>query len=97
MFSVNMSLQSMSETVLENIKRANIRHEDMMAVNNHLRNAGRSTKAELILPLPGETKESFIEGLNKVLESNASSITIYTLMMLEGTEFKNPSFRKKHE
>ena len=28
MFSVNMSLQSMSETVLANIKRANIRHED---------------------------------------------------------------------
>ena len=97
MFSVNMSLQSMSETVLENIKRANIRHEDMMAINNHLRNAGRSTKAELILPLPGETKKSFIEGLNTVLESNASSITIYTLMMLEGTEFKNPSFRNKHE
>ena len=31
MFSVNMSLQSMSETVLANIKRANIRHEDMIA------------------------------------------------------------------
>jgi Coproporphyrinogen III oxidase and related Fe-S oxidoreductases len=97
MFSVNMSLQSMSETVLKNIKRSNIRHQDMMAVNNHLRNAGRSTKAELILPLPGETKKSFIEGLNSVLESSASSITIYTLMMLEGTEFKNPGFRKKHE
>ncbi len=97
MFSVNMSLQSMSETVLSNIKRSNIRHSDMIAVNNHLRQAGRSTKAELILPLPGETKESFIEGLNTVLESSASSITIYTLMMLEGTEFKNPAFRKKHD
>ncbi len=97
MFSVNMSLQSMSETVLSNIKRANIRHEDMIAVNNHLRQAGRSTKAELILPLPGETKASFIEGLNKVLDSSASSITIYTLMMLEGTEFKNPAFREKHQ
>ena len=97
MFSVNMSLQSMSETVLSNIRRSNIRHSDMIAVNNHLRQAGRSTKAELILPLPGETKNSFIEGLNTVLESSASSITIYTLMMLEGTEFKNPAFRKKHD
>ena len=97
MFSVNMSLQSMSETVLSNIRRSNIRHEDMMAVNNHLRAAGRSTKAELILPLPGETKESFIEGLNKVLDSNASSVTIYTLMMLYGTEFKRPDFREKYK
>ena len=95
MFSVNMSLQSMSETVLANIRRSNIRHEDMIAVNNHLREAGRSTKAELILPLPGETKKSFLEGLNKVLESNASSVTIYTLMMLQGTEFKTPTFRQK--
>ena len=62
MFSVNMSLQSMSETVLANIKRANIRHEDMIAVNNHLREAGRSTKAELILPLPGETKKILYRG-----------------------------------
>jgi len=97
MFSVNMSLQSMNETVLANIRRSNIRHEDMIAVNNHLRAAGRSTKAELILPLPGETKSSFIEGLNTVLDSKASSVTIYTLMMLHGTEFKSPEFRKKFE
>ncbi len=97
MFSVNMSLQSMSETVLENIKRSNIRHEDMIAVNNHLRAAGRSTKAELIVPLPGETKKSFIDGLNTVLDSNASSVTIYTLMMLHGTEFKTPAFREKYQ
>jgi radical SAM superfamily enzyme YgiQ (UPF0313 family) len=97
MFSVNMSLQSMSETVLENISRANIRHSDMIAVNNHLRAAGRSTKAELIVPLPGETKKSFIDGLNIVIDSSASDITIYTLMMLHGTEFKTPAYREKHE
>ena len=57
---------------------------------------GRSTKAELIMPLPGETKETFVKGLNNVLNSRASSVTIYTLMMLHGTEFKNPDFRKKY-
>ena len=67
----------------------------MIEVNNKLRADGRSTKAELIIPLPGETKNSFINGLNTVLESNASSVTIYTLMMLYGTEFKNSDYRKK--
>ena len=94
MFSVNMSLQSMNMDTLKNIKRANIRQEDIIAVNKHLRAAGRSTKAELIVPLPGETKESFIEGLDIVLEANASTVTIYTLMMLYGTDFKNPKYRK---
>ncbi len=94
MFSVNMSLQSMNMDTLKNIKRANIRQEDIIAVNNHLRAAGRSTKAELIVPLPGESKDSFIEGLDVVLEANASTVTIYTLMMLYGTEFKNPKYRQ---
>ena len=68
----------------------------MIEVNNHLIDQGRSTKAELIMPLPGETKETFVKGLNNVLNSRASSVTIYTLMMLHGTEFKNPDFRKKY-
>ena len=95
MFSVNMSMQSMDEQVLRNIKRANIKLDHMIDVNNHLIEQGRSTKAELIVGLPGETKESFIDGLNNILNSNSSSVTIYTLMMLNGTEFKNPSYRKK--
>jgi radical SAM superfamily enzyme YgiQ (UPF0313 family) len=96
MFSINMSMQSMDEQVLRNIKRANIKLDHMIEVNNHLIEQGRSTKAELIMPLPGETKDSFIKGLNNVLNSSASSVTIYTLMMLNGTEFKNPDFRKKY-
>ena len=44
----------------------------MVEVNDHLRKEGRSTKAELILPLPGETKESFIKGLNEVINEDFS-------------------------
>ena len=94
MFSINMSMQSMNEQVLKNIKRANIKLDHMIDVNNHLIDLGRSTKAELIIGLPGETKKTFIDGLNNVLNSNSASVTIYTLMMLNGTEFKNPQYRK---
>ena len=59
MFSINMSMQSMDEQVLKNIKRANIKLDHMIDVNNHLIEQGRSTKAELIVGLPGETKETF--------------------------------------
>ena len=70
MFAINMSLQSMDEQVLNNIKRSNIKLDHML--NDHLRNQGRSTKAELIMTLPGESKETFITGLNNVLNSNAN-------------------------
>ena len=95
MFSINMSMQSMDEQVLKNIKRANIKLDHMIDVNNHLIEQGRSTKAELIVGLPGETKETFLNGLDNVLNSNSTAVTIYTLMMLHGTEFKNPEYRKQ--
>ena len=65
----------------------------MLAINDKLLAEGRSTKGELILPLPGETKESFIKGLNNLLNNNTSRVTIYTLMLLYGTEFKNPEYK----
>ena len=95
MFAINMSMQSMDEQVLQNISRSNIKLDHMVEVNNHLRSEGRSTKGELIMPLPGETKETFNRGLNSILNTGGTAVTIYTLMMLHGTEFKNPEYRNK--
>jgi radical SAM superfamily enzyme YgiQ (UPF0313 family) len=97
MFPVSMSAQSMDDNVLKNINRSNIKLDDMIEINKHLNGTGRETKAELIIGLPGETKKSFIEGINNLLNSNTSSITIYTLMMLYGTEFKDPGYRKRFQ
>jgi radical SAM superfamily enzyme YgiQ (UPF0313 family) len=95
MFAINMATQSMDEQVLKNVGRANIKLDHMIEINNKLRKDGRSTHGELILPLPGETKETFIKGLNMMLNSNVSSVCIYTLILLFGTEFKNPEYRNK--
>ena len=97
MFSVNMATQTMDEQVLKNIARSNIKLSDMIEVNEHLRKKGRATHAEFIVPLPGETKKTFIEGLNKILNSDVSDVCIYTLMMLKGTKFQDTNYRKKFE
>jgi radical SAM superfamily enzyme YgiQ (UPF0313 family) len=95
MFEVSMSAQSMDENVLNNIRRSNISLEAYKDINKHLQDSGRSTNAELIMLLPGETKESFINGISKIVDSGIASLTIYTLMLLHGTEFKDPQYRKK--
>ena len=94
MFSVNMSAQSMDTEVLKNIKRDNISLDDYRDINKHLNSVGRSTKAELIMLLPGETKETFIKGIANIIDTGISALTIYTLMLLHGTEFKDPEYRK---
>jgi radical SAM superfamily enzyme YgiQ (UPF0313 family) len=94
-FSVNMSVQSMDATVLSNIKRDNVRLEDYTRINQHLNDQGRSTKGELIIGLPGETKESFVRGLEEIIAAGVSNVCCYTLMLLHGTEFKDPDYREK--
>lgn len=96
-FSVTMSAQSMDSQVLSNIKRSNIKLDDYAAINKHLQNVGRSTTGELIIGLPGETKESFTRGVRQVIDSGVHRVTIYTLMMLYGTEFKDPEYRSSYE
>jgi radical SAM superfamily enzyme YgiQ (UPF0313 family) len=97
MFSVNMSAQSMDPTVLSNIRRENIKLDDFAKIHQHLNEQGRATKGELILGMPGETRESFLGGVEQLIESGISSLGIYTLMLLNGTEFQNPEYREKFE
>jgi radical SAM superfamily enzyme YgiQ (UPF0313 family) len=97
MFAVNMSVQSMDDEVLKKIKRSNIKLDHYKEVNKNLQRTGRATKAELIMPLPGETKESFMRGIEDLIGSGVSSLTIYTLMLLNGTEFKNAQYRKEFD
>jgi len=97
MFTVTMSVQSMSPTVLANIKRGNIKLDHFTKVNEHLNEQGRATKGELIIGMPGETRESFLGGVEQMIESGISNLGLYTLMLLHGTEFKTPKYRKKHQ
>ena len=96
-FSVNMSVQSMDPQVLTNIKRDNISLDAYKRINEHLNEQGRSTKGELIIGLPGETKESFVAGLDQIIAAGASNVILYSLMLLHGTEFKDPDYRKKFQ
>ncbi len=63
-----LSFQSMSSEVLKNIGRKNTSldfYKDLLTVYNK---ANMKTYSELILGLPGETYESFIEGVGKLFE-----------------------------
>lgn len=64
---ITLSFQSMSDEVLHNIGRQNISIESYSALMDMYNEAGVSTYTELILGLPGETYESLIEGIDRLL------------------------------
>ena len=92
-YSFGMAVQSMNDKVLDNINRSNIKLDHYTAINSHLKKSGRNTVTELIIGLPGETKDSFTNGLRDLIDAETDRLTIYTLMMLYGTEFKDPEYR----
>jgi radical SAM superfamily enzyme YgiQ (UPF0313 family) len=92
---VSMSVQSVDPVVLKNIKRDNIKLDHYKQVNEKLTQQGRTGMAEVILPLPGETYETFLSGVEALIQAGAAKVTSYTIQLLYGTDYKEPEYRKK--
>lgn len=92
---VSMSVQSADPVVLKNIKRDNIKLETYKEINKILTAQGRTGMAEIIVPLPGETYETFLRGIESLIEAGASKVTSYTIQLLYGTDYKEPAYRKQ--
>lgn len=95
--SLPLSYQSLSPVVLKNIGRKNMdlsHFKSLMALYNHI---GVSTSSELILGLPGETYESFCEGVCTLLECGQhKSINVYACELLPNSQLGDLGFRKLH-
>lgn len=90
------SVQSMDDRVLTNIKRSNIKLGTYAAVQQEVRARNLQSYTEVIVGLPGETKESLIRGVRELLESGTHHISLYQLMLLEGTELNQRAQREQH-
>jgi hypothetical protein len=50
---------------------------------------------EMILCLPGETKDSFMKGIRDLMDAGVTRISAHQLMLLHGAPLSNPESRKK--
>ena len=92
-----MSVQSMDDDVLKNIRRSNISVEEMMGLAPAIKNSGLDTTSEVILGLPGETFETHLQSLRALLNANMDHILVYSCMVLIGSQMDTPEQRKKWE
>lgn len=92
-----LAYQTLSEEALRNINRKNLTLEHFSTLLNKYNAAGIPTYSELILGLPGETKESFCNGICKILESGQhNSLSVYYLELLPNSEMSKKIFLHKH-
>ena len=96
-YSPSLSLQTLTPKVLKNIKRENLAFEDFIDFQKKIAQiTDEVTTTELILNLPEETKNSFIDAVSRVLNSGVQEIAIWTLMALKGTPIASREIAKRY-
>lgn len=89
------SVQTLDPDALENIKRKNIAGNDLMSLAMSAADVDANSYSELILALPGETKEAHYKTLKTVIEAGFNRVIVYQLMMLPGSELSTTETRRK--
>ena len=90
------AVQSTDPEVLKSIKRSNISskaYKELIDFGNSIKT--NKTFTEVILGLPGDTKQKHFESLRFGIDSDVNRISMYQSMLLAGTEMASKADRKK--
>jgi len=91
-----VSYQSLTPKVLKNIKRVNLSDQEVQGVIAFARQNNLILVSELIFMLPGETVETFLASVQKLIDLRFESMEIQPLQILKGTEMDTPEDRAKY-
>ncbi len=93
-----LSFQSLHQNVLDNIYRKNMPLESFHDLMSLYTENGIGTYSEIILGLPGETYESFRDGIEQLLEGGQHmSINFFNCELLMNSIMNDPEYMKKYE
>lgn len=94
---VVLSLQSIDMGTLKSIKRDNISLDSYHTIQKRFAAQGIETMSDLILGLPGETYESFADGVSTVIDNGQHNrIQFNNLSVLPNAEMGDPAYQKKY-
>lgn len=91
-----LSLQSLDDDVLDYIKRRNIKMSAFKSLQKKYREAGVPSYTELILPLPGETLKTFVDGVEETIQSGGhDQLYVHLCRLLPNTEMSSEDNRTR--
>ncbi|HEY9841090.1 MAG: radical SAM protein [Candidatus Sericytochromatia bacterium] len=95
--AATLSLQSVTPSVLEAIKRDNISLEVYHQLLQRFVANGIPTYTDVLLGLPGETFDSFLDVLDTVIsQGQHTELRIWNVHLLPNAEMSAPAYRKKY-
>jgi len=95
---VALSMQSLDEVTLRNIKRDNISLETYLELARRFTKDKVETYSDLIIGLPGETYKSYLDGINTLISSGQHNrIQFNNLSILPNAEMGDPDYLLKYK
>jgi radical SAM superfamily enzyme YgiQ (UPF0313 family) len=94
---VNLALQSLNEETLKHIERSNVDNKTYTELQQMFTKNNIPTFTDLIIGLPGETYDSFTEGVSEIIANGQHNrIQFLNLTILENTLMADPDYQQKH-
>lgn len=91
-----VAAQSFDPVVLKNSKRKNIKDDDIRTIVKEAHAIPVKIATDILLGLPGETKQSHLETLKKAFELGFDLIDVGNIRMLPGSELETDESRQKY-
>lgn len=95
-FQIYSSTQSFNTETLDIIKRRNLPMPAYLEILGEIKKRGMETAADYIIPMPQETKQSFLNGMRIYIEKDVDLIVPLTLVMLKGVPLSSKEMREKY-
>ncbi len=93
---ITISYQSVDAQVQQNIRRDNIKLESARELQRRFNDLGVPVYTELILGLPGETLQSWYDGVDRVLGSGLKNqLFMYLCQVFPNTELADPDYLRR--
>ena len=95
--SVTLAVQSLDKETLNIMKRANIKFDKFSELTEEFRRNEIPTYTELIMGLPGETLETYKNGLESIATTKIDTIQIYHCSVLPNAPMNSPEYKEKYK
>lgn len=95
---VTLALQTVAPEALKNIGRENVSLKSFEELQRRYNRDGIETYTDLILALPGETYDSFVRGVDQIIDNGQyNRIQFINLSILPNATMGDPAYREKHD
>ena len=94
---VSVAVQSADNQVLDNVKRTRFNEKEYFGTLDEIHRDGKVAASEVILGLPGETKESHIRTIDTLIRAGVDYIVPYTLMLIRSSEMDADEYKEKYK